>query len=161
MFALQKVGVDTDFFKYFLIATVSIIIVYYVANVQAELKKEAYFKKLIKFIVLFPIFLALSMGLSLHNSIAVIQGYIGKQSPFIRTPKFNIQDLRDSFKNQNYLAKKLPLTTIFEGLLAIYFLCAIISGFYLSSNPFFIFHLMLMLGYGTICFYSVRHLSYK
>ena len=64
MFALQEVGVETDFFKYFLIATVSIIAVYYVANVQAELKQEAYLKKLIKFILLFPIFLALSMGLS-------------------------------------------------------------------------------------------------
>ena len=161
MFALQEVGVETDFFKYFLIATVSIIIVYYVANVQAELKKEAYLKKLVKFILLFPIFLALSMGLSLHNSIAVIQGYIGKQSPFIRTPKFNIQGIRDSFKKRNYLTKKLPLTTVFEGLLAIYFLIGIILGFYLPSNPFFIFHVMLMIGYGTICFYSVRHLSYK
>ena len=161
MFALQEVGVDTGFFKYFLIATLSIIAVYYVANVQAELKKEAYFKKLFKFIILFPVFLALSMGLSLHNSIAVIQGYIGKQSPFIRTPKFNIQGFRDSFKKQNYLAKKLPLTTVLEGLLAFYFLLGIIGGFYLPSNPFFIFHLMLMMGYGTICFYSVRHLSYK
>ena len=50
---------------------------------------------------------------------------------------------------------------ILEGLLAIYFLCGIIGGFYLPSNPFFIFHVMLMVGYGTICFYSVRHLSYK
>ena len=39
---------------------------------------KRYLKKLFKFIVLFPLFLALSMGLSLHNSIAVIQGFIGK-----------------------------------------------------------------------------------
>ena len=161
MFALQEVGVNTDFMKYFLIATLSVTIVYYVANVQAELHKESYLKMLFKFIFLFPIFLALSMGLSLHNSIAVIQGYIGKKSPFIRTPKFNIQGLRDSFKKQNYLSKKLPATTIVEGLLAVYFLCGIIGGLYIQSNPFFYFHILLMLGYGTICFYSIRHLSYK
>lgn len=161
MFALQKVSANTDFFKYFLIATASITAVYYVANVQAELRKETYFIKLVKFIFLFPIFLALSMGLSLHNSIAVIQGYIGKQSPFIRTPKFNIQGIRDSFKKQNYLTHKLPMTTIFEGLLAVYFLLGIIGGLNLPSNPFFLFHVMLMTGYGTICFYSVRHLSFK
>jgi hypothetical protein len=161
MFALQFVGVSTDFMSYFLIATLSVTTVYYVANVQAELHKESYLKMLFKFIFLFPIFLALSMGLSLHNSIAVIQGYIGKKSPFIRTPKFNIQGLRDSFKKQNYLTTKLPFTTIMEGLLAVYFLFGIIGGIYLQSNPFLYFHILLMLGYGTICFYSIRHLNYK
>ncbi len=161
MFALQIVGLNTDFMSYFLIATLSVTLVYYVANVQAELNKESYLKMLFKFIFLFPIFLALSMGLSLHNSIAVIQGYIGKKSPFIRTPKFNIQELRDSFKKQNYLTTKLPFTTIMEGLLAVYFLLGIIGGIYLQSNPFLYFHILLMLGYGTICFYSIRHLNYN
>ncbi len=161
MFALQEVGVNTNFLAYFLIATLSVTIVYYVANVQAVLHKESYLKKLFKFIFLFPIFLALSMGLSLHNSIAVIQGYIGKKSPFIRTPKFNIQGIRDSFKKQNYLTTKLPMTTILEGLLAVYFLFGIIAGIYLPSNPFLYFHILLMVGYGTICFYSIRHLNYK
>ena len=73
---------------------------------------------LLKFGVLFPIFLALSMGLSLHNSIAVLQGYWGKKSAFIRTPKFNIRGIKDSFQKQNYLAKKLPRTTIMEGFIA-------------------------------------------
>jgi hypothetical protein len=161
MFALQVIGLNTDFMSYFLVATLSVTLVYYVANVQAELHKESYLKMLFKFIFLFPIFLALSMGLSLHNSIAVIQGYIGKKSPFIRTPKFNIQELRDSFKKQNYLTTKLPFTTIVEGLLAVYFLLGIIGGIYLQSNPFLYFHILLMLGYGTICFYSIRHLNYK
>ncbi len=161
MFALQIVGVNTAFMSYFLIATLSVTTVYYVANVQAELHKESYPKMLFKFIFLFPIFLALSMGLSLHNSIAVIQGYIGKKSPFIRTPKFNIQGMRDSFKKQNYLTQKLPFTTIMEGFLAVYFFFGIIAGIHLKSNPFLYFHILLMLGYGTICFYSIRHLSFK
>ena len=28
------------------------------------------------------------MGLSWHNSLAVVEGYIGKKTPFVRTPKF-------------------------------------------------------------------------
>jgi len=101
------------------------------------------------------------MGLSLHNTIAVIQGYIGKKSPFIRTPKFNIVEIKDSFKSHNYLAKKLPATTIFEGLLSIYFLGGLIGGFYLGDQSFMLFHLLLMVGFGSIFFYSVRHLSLK
>lgn len=161
LFALPVVGLDSGIFKYFLISLLSVIAVYYVANVQAELEKQSYAKMLFKFIFLFPLFLALSMGLSLHNTIAVIQGYIGKKSPFIRTPKFNIQGIKDTFKKQNYLAKKLPWTTIFEGLLAVYFLFGIIGGIHLRDWSFLLFHGMLMIGFGSICYYSVRHWAMK
>jgi len=107
LFALPVVGLSSGIFKYFLVSLLSVISVYYVANVQAELDKQSYAKMLFKFIFLFPLFLALSMGLSLHNTVAVIQGYIGKKSPFIRTPKFNIKGIKDSFKKQNYLASAL------------------------------------------------------
>ncbi len=157
LFALKVVGMSAGIFKYFFISLLSVIAVYYVANVQAELEKQSYIKMLFKFIFLFPLFLALSMGLSLHNTVAVIQGYIGKKSPFIRTPKFNIQNIKDSFKKQNYLAKKLPWTTVFEGLLAVYFLFGMLGGLYIEDLSFVIFHGMLMIGFGSICFYSIRH----
>lgn len=161
LFALPVLGLDAGIFKYFLVSLLSVIAVYYVANVQAELEKQSYAKMLFKFIFLFPLFLALSMGLSLHNTVAVLQGYIGKKSPFIRTPKFNIQGIKDSFKKQNYLAKKLPWTTIFEGLLAVYFLFGILGGIYLRDWSFLLFHGMLMIGFGSICYYSVRHWSMR
>jgi len=94
-------------------ATIAVILVYYVANVQASRNGQSYLWTLLKFIFLFPVFLSLSMGLSLHNTIAVLQGYIGKKTAFIRTPKFNISGLKDSFKNHNYLARKVSWTTIF------------------------------------------------
>lgn len=153
--------VDVRFMSVFLLGLPAILAVYYVANVQAELAKQPFLKKLIKFIFLFPVFLALSMGLSLHNTIAVIQGYLGKQSPFIRTPKFNIKNIKDSFKKQKYLGQKISWTTRFEGLLSLYFLGGILWGLHIDQNAFLIFHAMLMIGFGTICFYSVRHVSFK
>jgi len=90
-----------------------------------------------------------------------LQGYLGKQSPFVRTPKFNIRSLKDSFKKRKYLSRKLTLTTIFEGLLTLYFLAAVISGIYLQNMTFIVFHLMLALGYGAIFYFTVRHLSLK
>ena len=161
LFFLGEMGFNTHYFAIFLISLLSVVAVYFVANVEAELQEESFVKKVFKFIFLFPVFLALSMGLSLHNTIAVIQGYIGKKSPFIRTPKFNIKNIRDTFKQTNYQASKIPLTTIFEGLLAVYFGFGIIGAFYLEDLSFILFHILLMIGFGTICFYSIRHVSYK
>ncbi len=158
---LIELGFSKDFFAYFLVGLLSIIAVYYVANVQAPVHKESFGKALYKFIFLFPLFLALSMGLSLHNTVAVLQGYRGKKSPFVRTPKFNIQSIRDSFNKRKYLSHKLNWTTIMEGLLALYFMGAVVGGIYIQNTTFIIFHLMLALGYGAIFYYTLRHLGLK
>jgi len=161
LFAIKTLSLNIHFFTIFIIGLLSIIAVYYVANVQAELKKQSYFKLFLKFILLFPLFLALSMGLSLHNTIAVLQGYIGRESPFVRTPKFNIKGIRDTFKNQNYLASKISWTTIMEGFLSLYFFGGVLGGLYLQNSVFLVFHAMLAIGFGSICYYSIRHLSLK
>ncbi|MEZ5057086.1 MAG: glycosyltransferase family 2 protein [Saprospiraceae bacterium] len=162
VYGFHYLGLSADIFTFFLIGWISIIAVYYVGNVQADLKKEGhYFKRLFKFLVLFPLFLALSMGLSLHNSIAVLQGYFGKKSPFIRTPKFNIQSISDSIKHKEYLIGKITWTTFLEGILCLYFIGGVIAGIQLSNYNFLLFHLLLSIGYGTIFYYTLRHLSLK
>lgn len=161
LFGMAHLGISTGWYTFFLIGWVSIIAIYYVANVATNFKNEPYLKRFIKFIALFPLFLALSMGLSLHNTVAVIQGYFGKKSPFVRTPKFNIKTISDSFTNRNYLMKKLSWTTIAEGLMAIYFLGGVIAGIQSANYTFLIFHSLLSLGYGTIFYYTIRHLSMK
>jgi cellulose synthase/poly-beta-1,6-N-acetylglucosamine synthase-like glycosyltransferase len=161
LFALQKIGFDTNYFGFFLIGLLSVISVYYVANVSAEIKGETYLRKVFKFITLFPVFLALSMGLSLHNTIAVIQGWWGKKSPFVRTPKFNINGIKDTFRKQKYFKSSISWTTIFEGLLSLYFLFGVIAGLQMQENAFLIYHLLLMVGFGTIFYYSIRHLNLR
>ncbi|RMF02105.1 MAG: glycosyltransferase [Bacteroidetes bacterium] len=156
---LIELGFSKNFFAYFLVGLLSIIAIYYVANIQSPANKEKdVTRAVLKFIILFPLFLALSMGLALHNTVAVIQGYLGKKSPFVRTPKFNIKGVKDNFVKRNYLTKKLTWTTIGEGLLAIYFLVAVGSAFYLQNTTFIFFHLMLAIGYGTIFYFTLKHL---
>ena len=161
LFAVRYLGVTTMYLSYFLISMLCIVVIYYVANVQASWPKGNPLRSIFKFVVLFPIFLSLSMGLSFHNAIAVIQGYIGKKSPFVRTPKFAIEKTEDKVTKKSYLAQNLNITVIIEGLLALYFLFGIGAGFYLRDLSFVIFHLLLMLGYGTISYYTIKHLSYK
>lgn len=156
---LIELGFSKHFFAYFLIGLLSIIAIYYVANIQSPANQEKEFGKAVfKFFLLFPLFLALSMGLSLHNSVAVLEGYWGKKSPFVRTPKFNIKNITDSFKKQNYLTEKLTWTTIGEGLLSLYFIGAVVGAFYIQNTTFVVFHLMLALGFGAIFWYSLKHL---
>ncbi|MFK7933763.1 MAG: glycosyltransferase, partial [Saprospiraceae bacterium] len=161
LFFLGELGIDIQFFAYFLVGLLSVMAVYYVANVNAEISQQSYLKLVGKFVLLFPVFLALSMGLSLHNTVAVLQGYRGKKSPFVRTPKFNIQGITDNFKKGKYLSDKISWTTIFEGLLSLYFLGGVLGGIYLNDSTFLAFHSLLSIGYGSIFYYTIRHLQYK
>lgn len=110
-----------------------------------------------KFIILFPLFLSVSMGMSLHNSIAVLQGYSGKRTDFVRTPKFNIFKSGD-LRNNKYLNKKINVLTIMEGFLALYFLAGILLGIYLNDFTMIPFHLMLSFGFAFV-FYNSTSLA--
>lgn len=157
MLMLRGMNVNLDYLSIFLVSLLTIVVVYFNANVRAAWKDGLTLKNLFKFFFLFPIFLALSMGLSLHNSIAVIQGFRGKKSPFVRTPKFNIKSLGDSFAKRNYLTRSLNAITLMEGFLAVYFIAAVCYAIYSGHSNFILLHILLAIGYSTIFVYSVAH----
>ena len=99
------------------------------------------------------------MGLALHNAIAVLEGYFGMKSPFIRTPKFNVLKSGDSWGGNKYVMPKITIATILEGLLCIYFIFGIGSGVILGDFGLVLFHLMLALGFGGVFFLSVKPLQ--
>jgi len=158
LFYLIPLGIDTKVLSIFLLSLVSIMVVYFAANAELANPNEHKIYTWLKMILIFPVFLAVSMGLSLHNSIAVIQGYRGKKSSFIRTPKFNIKGLSDSIgKKGAYLNKKISIITISEGVMILYFLGGLWAGWSMNNNTFLVFHLLLVVGYGIVFYYSVKH----
>lgn len=160
LFLVGTVGIGLRIYWIFMISLLTVGAVYFVANRDTR-RDEPGIKAFLRFIVMFPVFLSLSMGLSLHNSIAVVQGLRGRKSPFVRTPKFNIRQLQDGFKKGFYQATHISRTTILEGLLALYFLFAIIMGIELGKTSFIVYHTMLMVGFGSIFIYSIKHLSHR
>jgi len=100
---------------------------------------------------------SLMMGLSLHNAIAVIEGYIGRKTPFVRTPKFNVQKGSDSWRSNVYMASGFPWLTLLEGLMLLYFLGGIGLGIYLNDYRMLFFHCMLTAGFGMVFVYSLLH----
>jgi len=118
------------------------------------------FKDFVQYSILFFTFFAIAMGFSLHNSIAVIEGHIGKRSEFVRTPKFNISSITDSWKENKYIKRKPSLNIILEGLLMIYFAFGMCSAFIVGDQGgdfgLFPFHLMLFAGFGYVFFNSIK-----
>jgi cellulose synthase/poly-beta-1,6-N-acetylglucosamine synthase-like glycosyltransferase len=109
-----------------------------------------------KFFMLFPAFLIVSMGLSLHNSIAVVEGWLGIKSPFMRTPKFNIIRKRDPWVDNTYLNPNVNLITVLEGFMCVCFILGIIKGIQINDPTLLVFHTMLALGFGTVFLLSVK-----
>ena len=114
------------------------------------------FKNFIKYIGMFFTFYAIAMGFSFQNSIAVLEGLLGKKSEFIRTPKFNIEALKEKWKENSYISKTISKNTIIEGLLVLYFLFGLYSGFKLNDFALFPFHLMLFFGFSYVFFQSLK-----
>ena len=113
-------------------------------------------KNFISYIGLFFTFYSIAMGFSFHNTIAVLEGLGGKKSEFIRTPKFNIESLKDKWKQNTYISKKVSKYVIIEGLLLVYFLFGIYSGIRLQDYGLLPFHLMLTVGYGYVFVKSIQ-----
>ncbi len=153
-FLVQTLAFDTKLFSISLLGLLSVVFIYYAANIKAELG-EGQRENVWKFMFQFPLFLSLSMGMSLHNALAVIEGWVGKQSDFIRTPKFG--SMGNKIVGKKYFAKKIPTSTIVELLLAVYFLVAVIANFRISDHSFITFHTMLCIGFGSIAGYSIKH----
>lgn len=143
--------------SFFVISTVIFFICYWFMYKKTH---GSSLKSFVQYIVLFFTFFSIAMGFSLHNSIAVIEGHIGKRSEFVRTPKFNINTLSDSWKNNKYLRKKPSLNVVLEGLLMLYFGFGMYSAFIVGDQGgdfgLFPFHLMLFVGFGFVFFNSLK-----
>lgn len=120
------------------------------------------FLNFFKYIGMFFTFFSIAMGFSLHNTVAILEGHLGKKSEFIRTPKFNINTIKDSWKGNIYLKEKLSPHVLIEGLLMLYFAFGMYSAFVVGKEGdfgLFPFHLMLFLGFGYVFFKSLKRTS--
>lgn len=113
------------------------------------------FKNFLKYMGLFVTFYTIAMGFSFHNTIAVLEGLWGKKSEFIRTPKLNIEGLKEKWKQNSYISQSISKNIIVEGLLILYFLFAMYSAIRLNDYSLIALHLMLFIGFGFVFFKSI------
>jgi hypothetical protein len=87
------------------------------------------------------------MGLSLHNSIAILEGHFGKKSEFIRTPKFNLGSRHEAIKKTSV---KWNFQLLMEIFLMLLFAFGIFSAFRIGSYSLLPFHLMMFFGFSYV-----------
>lgn len=109
------------------------------------------------FIPLFPLFLSISMGLSLFNGIGVMEGYLGIKTPFIRTPKFGVKNRNSEWSAKNYSIKKINPMVILEGILFAYFIFAFYKVTEIGNEWAYPYFIMLIIGFGFVFLSSVYH----
>jgi cellulose synthase/poly-beta-1,6-N-acetylglucosamine synthase-like glycosyltransferase len=161
MHTMHWIGIPKGVFTWFMVGFLSMVTIYYTGNVTADISGKEKWALFRGFLWRFPMCLALSLGMALHNAKAVLEGWMGQKSEFVRTPKFNIAKKTDGVKKGDYIKAKLKTQTILEGFLMLYFILAILDGLIFGNTEFLTFHLMLAVGYGSIFFYTLNHLYSK
>ncbi len=136
----------------FILTTVAVAIMYFISSGSQVYKLKGF----LNYLFMLPLFLIVTMGLSLHNAIAVLRGFSGEKTPFIRTPKFNLLTEKDQWKAKKYVSHKLEFLTVVEGFMALYFLAGIAYGLKILDFSLMPIHLMAFLGFSTVFYYSVK-----
>ncbi len=133
----------------FLLATTSISAFYLLSQKYISPSWKSTFKYL-------PLLMGLGIGLSVNNSVAVIEALFNHESDFIRTPKFGVENEGEDWKEKKYRANKKLLVPTIELILGIYFSVAVYIGF--INKMWFVLPFLLLFQYG---FLFISFLSFK
>jgi cellulose synthase/poly-beta-1,6-N-acetylglucosamine synthase-like glycosyltransferase len=123
--------------------------------------KGSVMQKITGFIFLFPFFVSLFIGLSLSNSIGIMQGYFGIKSGFVRTPKFNAVNKDDKKIRHRYIQNKITWLNVFEGLLIFYFLFGVVQSLYFKNYASLPLLLMALTGFSMIFALGIKEWRQK
>jgi cellulose synthase/poly-beta-1,6-N-acetylglucosamine synthase-like glycosyltransferase len=141
-----------QFMAFFIVSTIFLMFYYWQSYRDKTEKKLGSF---FRFVGRFFEFLIVSMGLSLSNTVAVLEGYMGIKSSFVRTPKFNVAK-KGEFKGNKYDKKSLSIINIGEFILFVVFGFTAVNRALYGDLGMVPFHLMLAIGYGLVFFYTVK-----
>jgi cellulose synthase/poly-beta-1,6-N-acetylglucosamine synthase-like glycosyltransferase len=135
--------------RYTLVTSINLIaltLFYYTGTRTFRKKDQQFFRH-------YPLFLVVYMGLSVQNSCAVLQGFFGRSSVFVRTPKMAISDASSNV----YLSNRISWINVLEFVLLCYFLCGIALSIYFNDYFLLLFFIMIIAGLSFIVYQSVAH----
>jgi cellulose synthase/poly-beta-1,6-N-acetylglucosamine synthase-like glycosyltransferase len=124
----------------FLASTFSISSFYLVSQ------KELFPKKWLRSLLYLPLLMSLGIGLTVTNTRAVLEALAGKQTAFVRTPKYRVESKKDKVGANKY-RKRLGWVPWIELLIGTYFALAV---FYAIDNENYFtvpFLLLFVVGY--------------
>lgn len=110
-----------------------------------------------KRMLLFPLFMAGSMGFAVNNTKAVLEGLLRRKTEFVRTPKYSVVDKKDDWLDKKYVFRKFNYTVIIELALALYCLFGVAASIYYLELAAVPFQLLFSLGFGSVAWLSIKH----
>jgi len=106
-----------------------------------------------------PVMMAVSIGLSINNARAVLEGLFGHESEFVRTPKHGVEHTKDLWVQKRYKAGAANISTWVEIGFGLYIvgtiLLAVLSGSWVSI-PFLVLFMVGFLYVGTLSLHQAR-----
>jgi len=111
-------------------------------------------------ILFMPFVMAIGIGISVRNAVAVLEAIFGKQSEFARTPKYNIAGQKGGWQKKSYRNRSgwLPYAEIFLG---IYFAATIVYAFENQNYATIPFLLLFLWGYLYTGFMSLGQVWFE
>jgi hypothetical protein len=106
-----------------------------------------------------PLMMAVGIGLSINNARAVLEGLLGKESEFVRTPKHGIERSDANWISKKYRAGSKLLSTMLELGFGLYFVATIALGIATgcwASIPFLVLFMIGFLYVGSLSVYQAR-----
>lgn len=140
-----------------------LVFVYFFTFLASTLSVIAYYTYTIKDtigkiwpdVLYLPLLMGIGIGLSLNNGRAALEALLGHRSEFKRTPKFQIEDSRGTWKKKLYKPER-DYQHLLEFVAAVYFFFGLIyylsQGFFISL-PFF---LLFQFGFFYMAFFSFK-----
>lgn len=120
-------------------------------------KKKLKWYEVPLFPLLMIVFLILNMGISLYMAIGILEGYAGKKSEFVRTPKFNVKGRQAQKEKNRYARIQITPLLILEVLFIAYGVFQIIYASSIGDLPAIIFASMFTLGFSYNVATTVYH----
>lgn len=151
IFIKQKGGHEAYF------ALMSVFVVAFIGSFLFYLfSQKAVYPDWRRRIMLFPLFMAGSMGFAVNNSRAVFEGLFRRKTEFVRTPKYAIQGKDDSWMEKKYVKKKIHWVVVVEVVLALYCFFGVISSLYYLEIAAVPFQLLYFLGFSFVSWLSIK-----
>src|SRR5579872_6899935 len=124
----------------FLASTFSISSFYLVSQ------RELFPKTWPRALLYLPFLMALGIGLTVTNTVAVIEALVGRQTAFARTPKYRVESKKDKFRAAKY-RKRLGWVPWIEILIGTYFALTVVYAVQNENYLTVPFLLLFVVGY--------------
>jgi cellulose synthase/poly-beta-1,6-N-acetylglucosamine synthase-like glycosyltransferase len=121
--------------KYMMVASLSLVLLTLVYYKGATAKGNL---NTVDFLKYYPLFLTVYMGMSVQNTIAIFQGFFGKEAVFIRTPKYN----------NSSLIQRNPWSWVNGVEISLFVYCIGSIFFCIYLNDYWMMLLLFMMSYG-------------